>query len=159
MVPPSPINIFDRLPNTFRNKNGTSETAKQKATADLQAAMMSDILKIALGDVDSASAEAKTVIEQLGDNTEEAGNKALNSVGGWATLQAVITDTMAAARGEDRGFNGISDEQRAQIEAVYGYYTDIAEKVSAIDITVPTRTASASKAGKDSADAYLKSFE
>lgn len=135
-----------------------AQASKDKAVADLQAAMMEDILKIALGNVDVASDEAKSVIEELGKNTEEAGNKALNSVGGWATLQAVITETMAAARGEDRGFNGISDEQRTQIEAVYGYYTDVMKKVSAIDITIPARTGG-SKAGKSAADAYKEAFE
>lgn len=136
-----------------------AQASKDKAVADLYASMMADMLKIALGNVDSVSEEAKTVIEQLGDNTETAGQQALNSVGNWATLGAVITDTMARARGEERGFNGISDEQRAQMESVYNYYTDMAEKVSAIDITIPTRTASASKAGKANADAYVEAFE
>lgn len=136
-----------------------AQASKDKAVADLHTAMMSDMLKIALGNVDSISEEAKTVIAQLGDNTEEAGIKALNSVGNWATLGATISNVIAQARGEDRGFNGISDEQKAQMESVYNYYTDMAEKVSAIDITTPTRTESASKAGKSTADAYIKSFE
>lgn len=136
-----------------------AQASKDKAVADLYASMMADMLKIALGNVDSVSEQAKTVIAQLGDNTEIAGQQALSSVGNWVTLGAVITDTMARARGEDRGFNGVSDEQKAQMESVYNYYTDIAEKVSAIDITIPTRTASASKAGKDTADAYVEAFE
>ncbi|MBR5596655.1 MAG: phage tail tape measure protein [Lachnospiraceae bacterium] len=136
-----------------------AQASKDKAVADLHASMMADMLKIALGNVDSVSEQAKTVIAQLGDNTEIAGQQALSSVGNWVTLGAVITDTMARARGEDRGFNGVSDEQKAQMESVYNYYTDIAEKVSAIDITIPTRTASASKAGKDTADAYVEAFE
>ena len=136
-----------------------AQASKDKAVADLHAAMMSDMLQIALNNVDSVSEQAKTVIAQLGDNTEIAGNQALSSVGNWATLGAVITDTMARARGEDRGFNGVSDEQKAQMESVYNYYTDMAEKVSAIEITTPTRKASASKAGKSAADAYIKSFE
>ena len=136
-----------------------AQASKDKAVADLHAAMMSDMLQIALGNVDTVSEQAKSVIAQLGDNTEIAGNQALSSVGNWATLGATISNVMAQARGEDKGFNGVSDEQKAQMESVYNYYTDMAEKVSAIDITVPTRTASASKAGKSTADAYIKSFE
>ena len=136
-----------------------AQASKDKAVADLHAAMMSDMLQIALGNVDSVSEEAKTVIAQLGDNTETAGQQALNSVSEWATLGATISNVMAQARGEDRGFNGVSDEQKEQMESVYNYYTDMAEKVSAIDITVPTRTASASKAGKSAADAYVDAFE
>lgn len=136
-----------------------AQASKDKAVADLHAAMMSDMLQIALNNVDSVSEEAKTVIAQLGDNTETAGQQALNSVGNWATLGAVITDTMERARGEDRGFNGVSDEQKAQMESVYNYYTELAGKIGAIEITTPTRTASASKAGKSTADAYIKSFE
>ena len=132
-----------------------AQATKDKAVADLHAAMMSDLLNIALGNVDSVSEEAKTVIAELGDNTEEAGKQALNSVANWGTLGATITATMAAARGEDRGFNGVSDEQRAQMDAVYNYYTDLADKIGAIDITTPTRTSG--KSG--SKDTYVEAFE
>ena len=136
-----------------------AQATKDKAVADLHASMMADMLKIALGNVDSVSEEAKVVIAQLGDNTEIAGEQAINSVGNWATLGAVITDTMARARGEDRGFNGVSDEQKAQMESVYNYYHDMAEKVSAIDITVPNRTQKAKDSAKKTSDEYLKAFE
>ena len=136
-----------------------AQASKDKAVADLHAAMMNDMLQIALGNVDSVSEEAKTVMVELGNNTEEAGQQALSSVGNWATLGAVITDTMARARGEDRGFNGVSDEQKAQMESVYNYYHDMAEKVSAIDITVPNRTQKAKDSAKKTSDEYLKAFE
>ena len=135
-----------------------AQASKDKAVADLHAAMMSDMLKIALGDVDSISEDAKSVIAELGDNTETAGQQALNSVTEWATLGATISNVMAQARGENRGFNGISEEQKAQMESVYNYYTDMADKVSAIDITTPARTGG-SNAGKSTANAYVKAFE
>ena len=135
-----------------------AKASKDKAVADLHAAMMSDMLKIALGNVDSVSEEAKSVIAELGNNTETAGQQALNSVSEWATLGATISNVMAQARGEKRGFNGITGEQKAQMESVYNYYTDLADKVSAIDITTPARTGGGN-AGKSAADAYVKAFE
>ena len=42
------------------------------------------------------------------------------------------------------------------MDAVYNYYTDLADKIGAIDITTPTRTG---KSGSKDGDAYVEAFE
>ena len=152
------IKAFEALLDFVENREGlergslkilplieNAQASKEKAIADLHAAMMSDMLKIALGNVDTVSEQAKSVIAQLGDNTETAGKQAINSVAEWSTLGATISSVMAQARGEDRGYNGISKEQKEQMESVYDYYKGLAESVSQIDITTPARTSGSSK--------------
>lgn len=112
-----------------------AQSCKDKAVADLHAAMTSDLLAIAMGNTESISAEAQSVIAQLGENTEVAGNQAMSSVSQWATLGDTISQVMADIKGE--GYvSGISEEQKQQMSSVYDFYKKLATDISNIDITL-----------------------
>ena len=124
-----------------------AQASKDKAVADLHAAMMSDMLQIALGNVSGTSEQAQSVIAQLGNNAETAGKQALSSVANWATLGDTINTVMAQA-----GVEGISVNQKEQMSAVYDYYKNLANSVSAIDITTKTRAGGSSSNSSSSKD-------
>lgn len=107
-----------------------AQACKDKAVADLHAAMTSDMLAIAVGDTSNISQTAQTVITELGKNTEIAGNQALSSVANWATLGETISTVLSSA-----GVEGISTDQQKQMSAVYDYYKKMATDISNIDIT------------------------
>ena len=111
-----------------------AESCKNKAVSDLQAAMTSDMLAIAIGNTSNISDTAQSVIEQLGNNAEIAGDKALNSVADWATLGETISGVLKKAGVED-----INTDQWEQMSAVYDYYKNLADNISEIDITAPER--------------------
>lgn len=132
-----------------------AQSCKDKAVADLHAAMTSDMLAIAIGDTSNISETAQSVIEQLGNNAEIAGDKALSSVSDWATLGATISQVMA-----DAGVEGISVDQRKQMSAVYDYYKNMASSISKIDITTSV-SKNAKESAKDAEKAikdYVKSY-
>lgn len=120
-----------------------AQASKDKAVADLHAAMMSDMLKIAIGDVDNVSQQAQSVIAQLGNNAETAGLQALSSVSNWATLGETISQVMAEA-----GVTGINTVQRTQMNSVYNYYKSLAKNISSIDITTPSRSKKSGSSSK-----------
>lgn len=108
-----------------------AQSCKDKAVADLHAAMTSDLLAIAIGDTSKQSETAQSVIAQLGNNAETAGNQAMTSVTQWATLGETIATVM-----KDAGVEGISTDKKAQMSAVYDYYKKLATDISNIDITL-----------------------
>ena len=116
-----------------------AEATKTKAISDLQAAMTSDLLAIAVGDTSKISETAQGVIAQLGNNAETAGNQALASVADWATLGETISQVMS-----DAGVKTITTDQRKQMSAIYEHYKDVATAVSEIDITTKSTELSAS---------------
>lgn len=120
-----------------------AQSLKDKAVADLQAAMTEDMLGIALNDTARISQAGQTVIAKLGDATEQAGDKALSSVADWATLGQTISGVLATAGVED-----INTDQWEQMSAVYDYYKDLADSIGKIDITAPSRKSGGSGASK-----------
>ena len=131
-----------------------AQSTKDKAVADLHAAMTSDLLAIAMGNAENISAEAQNVIAQLGENTEVAGNQAMSSVSQWATLGDTISQVMADIKGE--GYvSGISEEQKQQMSSVYDFYKNLATDISNIDITLGSSSSgSKSKSTKDTKDTF-----
>ena len=121
-----------------------AQVCKDKAVADLHAAMTSDMLAVAIKNTDSMSDEAKAVIEQLGDNVEISGEQALTSAQNWATFGTTMARVM-----REVGVKGISLDQRDEMKAIYDYYKDMADAIGEIDITTPSRTKASSSATKE----------
>lgn len=130
-----------------------AQACKDKAVADLHAAMMQDILGVAIGDTNKVSEIGQSVIAQLGNNAEISGNQALSAVEGWASLGEVINTTLAEA-----GMNYLSDDKRKQISAIYDYYKDLADNIKEIDITSSTNS-SGSGGGSSAKKEYEELFD
>lgn len=136
-----------------------AQSCKDKAVADLHAAMTSDLLAIAIGDTSKQSEAAQSVIAQLGNNAETAGNQAMTSVTQWATLGETIATVM-----KDAGVQGISTDKKAQMSAVYDYYKKLAIDISNIDITIGNSSSGSTandlaKAAKESLESTLTLYK
>lgn len=131
-----------------------AESNRALSSQRLAAAMTTDILKVATGNLENVSGLAASAIEGLGNNAETAGNKAQNATGKFISFAEAVDQSNKALNGKE-----LTNDIQSKITAVQNAYKPYFDLLSQpINIEKKKYTGSGGKSGSGSSSKSTKEW-